>query len=297
MHLPFLSLYNSLPQRPQKSDPPPLIRLRINHLQADADASLPTLTNRLRYTYPFFGNAMVRTGGIGEFAVSMEDYAGGELFEAAAAKIARAGWRLEVHSLTDTDFRGQIEGFEAVHATLPAPGIRRLRWVVAHVPHITAPYLRRLRALGGGVNLSGWNFLAAGAGNATSTPAGPPFKRIVRSGIPAGFGVDGANIAPLSPWPHAYYATTGRNARGEMINAGQTIGRRKVLDMFTRDNTWFLGGPDEKLLGVLEVGRLGDVAVLSDDYFSIPDDELKRLRSVLTVVGGVVIHNSGELGR
>jgi predicted amidohydrolase YtcJ len=298
MHLPFLSLYNSLSQHPQRdgSVPPPLIRLRINYLQADADASLPTLTNRLQYTYPFFGNAMVRTGGIGEFAVSFDDYAGGELFEAAAAKIARAGWRLEVHSLTDSDFRGQIEGFEAVHAALPSPGIRRLRWVIAHVPQITVPYLRRLKALGGGVNLSGWMFLAdAGdAGNA-STPAGPPFKSIVSSGIPAGFGVDGANIAPLSPWPHAYYATTGRNARGEIINAGQTIGRRKVLDMFTKDNTWFLGGPDEKLLGVLEVGRLGDVAVLSDDYFSVADDELKRLRSVLTVVGGVVIHNSGEL--
>jgi predicted amidohydrolase YtcJ len=238
---------------------------------------------------------MVRTGGIGEFAVSFEDYAGGELFEAAAAKIARAGWRLEVHSLTDTDFRSQIEGFEAVDAALPPPGIRPLRWVVAHVPRITLPYLQRLKALGGGVNMSGYMYLAgAGARNA-STPAGPPFKSIVGSGIPAGFGVDGANIAPLSPWPHAYYATTGRNARGEIINAGETIDRPKVLEMFTRDNTWFMGGPDEKLLGVLEVGRLGDVAVLSDDYFSVSDDELKRLRGVLTVVGGIVIHNSGEL--
>lgn len=296
MHLPFLSIYNSLSQHSQTEDAlPPLIRLRINYLQADADLSLPTLTDRLQYTYPFFGNAMVRTGGIGEFAVSFEDYAGGELFEAAAAKIARAGWRLEVHSLTDTDFRGQIEGFEAVNAALPPPGIHPLRWVIAHVPQITTPYLQRLKALGGGVNLSGWMFLAD-AVNA-STPAGPPFKSIVKSGIPAGFGVDGANIAPLSPWPHAYYATTGRNARGNIINAGQTIGRRKVLDMFTKDNTWFLGGPDEKMLGVLEVGRLGDVAVLSDDYFSVSDDELKRLRSVLTVVGGVVIHDSGELAK
>jgi predicted amidohydrolase YtcJ len=58
--------------------------------------------------------------------------------------------------------------------------------------------------------------------------------------------------------------------------------------MFTRDNPWFLGGPDEEVLGVLEVGRLGDVAVLSDDYFTVSDKEVKRLRSVLTVVGGVV---------
>ncbi|KAK4240656.1 amidohydrolase family-domain-containing protein [Achaetomium macrosporum] len=261
MHLPFLSVYDSL-SRQQHQSVPPLIRLRINHLHADGDASLPTLTNRLRYTYPFFGNAMVRTGGIGEFPVSVDHYAGGELFESAAARIARAGWRLE------------IEGFERVDA---AVGMKSLRWVVAHVPRITAEHLRRLKALGGGVNVSGFLYLTAGEpGRNESAPAGPPFRGSVESGIPAGFGPDGPNIAPLSPWPHAYYATTGRNARGEVINPGQTIGRQK------------------KVLGVLEVGRLGDVAVLSDDYFAVSDDEVKRLRSVLIVAAGVVVHDSGD---
>jgi hypothetical protein len=175
-----------------------LIRLRINHLHTDADASLETLTNRLRYTYPFFGNAMVRTGGIGEFAVSIDQYAGGELFGSAAARIARARWRLEVHSLTDTDYRGQIEGFERVDAAL---GIQSLRWVVAHVPRITAEYLRRLKALGGGVNLSGFMYLAdaAGQGKNGTAPAGPPFRSIVKSGIPAGFGPGSGRTGPTSP--------------------------------------------------------------------------------------------------
>ncbi|KXX79498.1 N-substituted formamide deformylase [Madurella mycetomatis] len=275
MHLPFLSLYNSNHG---------LIRLRINYLHDDDSTAVPGVTARLQHTYPFFGNAMVRTGGIGEFAVGMADYAGGPVFEAAAARIAEARWRLEVHSLTATDFRTQIEGFERVDAAVQG-GSRGL----------AMEYLSRLKALGGGVNLSGWMYLSgAGAGN-ESNPAGPPFRTIAESGIPAGFGPDGANIAPLSPWPHAYYAVTGKNARGATINPGQTISRRKVLEMFTRDNTWFLGGQDEKLLGVLEVGRLGDVAVLSDDYFSVDEEKLKRLRSVLTVVGGVVVHNSGEL--
>jgi predicted amidohydrolase YtcJ len=285
MHLPFLSLYNSNRGT---------VRLRINYLHDDSNTTLPGVTARLQHSYPFFGNAMVRTGGIGEFAVSLDAYAGGEVFEAAAARIAAAGWRLEVHSLTADDFKTQIEGFERVDAKVEG-GIKGLRWVVAHVPRITQEYLARLKALGGGVNVSGWMYLSgAGAGN-ESNPAGPPFKTIVESGIPAGFGPDGANIAPLSPWPHAYYAVTGRNARGVVINPGQGIPRQKVLEMFTRNNTWFLGGPDEKVLGVLEVGRLGDVAVLSDDFFAVEEEQLKRLHSVLTVVGGVVVHDSGEL--
>lgn len=234
---------------------------------------------------------MIRTGAIGEFHVSSDLYAGNNpVFDEAALRIAQAGWRLEVHSLTDADFKGQVESFERVNGQRD---IRRLRWVVAHVPRINQEYLRRLKALGGGVNLSGWQYLA-GTGN-VSNPAGPPWRTIVESGIPAGFGADGANIAPLSPWPHVYYAVTGKNAKGEVINPGQNITRQKVLELYTRDNTWFLGGPDEKSLGILEVGRLGDVAVLSEDYFTVPEERLKSLRSILTVVGGVVVHDSGEL--
>jgi predicted amidohydrolase YtcJ len=64
-----------------------------------------------------------------------------------------------------------------------------------------------------------------------------------------------------------------------------------VLTHYTRANQWFLGGQDEEVLGSLEVGRLGDVAVLSDDYFSVPDSRLRGLHSELTVLGGTVVHS------
>ncbi|KAK4224696.1 amidohydrolase family-domain-containing protein [Podospora fimiseda] len=281
-HQPFLSVYASNQA---------LVRLRLNFLHEDTDTNSTTLTQRLLNTFPFFGNSMIRTGAIGEFLVSQQFYAGNNtIFDSGALKIAEAKWRLEVHSLTSTDFKTQIESFERIDAQV---SIKDLRWVIAHVPRITEEYLKRLKALGGGVNLSGWQYLS-GTGNETN-PAGPPWKTIVESGIPAGFGADGVNIAPLSPWPHIYYAITGKNAKGEIINPGQGLTRQKVLEFYTRDNTWFLGGPDEKSLGILEVGRLGDVVVLNEDYFTVPEESLKRLRSVLTVVGGVVVHDSGEL--
>ena len=85
-------------------------------------------------------------------------------------------------------------------------------------------------------------------------------------------------------------STTGRNALGGQVNPGQQLTRDEVLTHFTRANQWFLGGRDEDLLGSLEVGRLGDVVVLSDDYFAVPDSALRSLHSVLTVVGGAVVH-------
>ncbi|KAK8063183.1 amidohydrolase ytcJ-like [Apiospora saccharicola] len=230
------------------------IRLRINYLHQDNDTKVPELTQRLRNAFPFFGGDMVRTGGIGEFIADLDDYSGGPVFEAAALATARAGWRVEVHSLTDGDFKTQIEAFEKVDAELAKEGggIRDLRWVVAHVPLITAEYLSRLRKLGGGVNLSSWQYLSGKGPN-----AGPPYRDIVDSGINAGIGGDGMQIAPMNPWVQAYYAVTGKSALGEQINEGQQITRQEFLRMYTRANQWFLGGPTRPSWGRWRWGGWG----------------------------------------
>jgi predicted amidohydrolase YtcJ len=276
MQLPFLSVYD---------EGRGTVRLRINFLHQDTDTNVTTLQQRLLNTFKFFGNDMVRTGAIGEFIAA--SYFGGPVFLEAARRSAQAGWRIEVHSLSATDFQSQIQAFEAVNAET---SVRDLRWVVAHVPQINQEYLNRLKAIGGGVNLTGWQYLA---GNGPQS--GPPFRLIVDNGIPAGMSSDGMQIAPMNPWIHAYYATTGKNARGAQINPGQQISRQELLALYTRANQWFLGGEDERLLGSLEVGRLGDVVVLSDDYFTVPAEKLKKIRSVLTVVGGAVVHNTGDV--
>jgi predicted amidohydrolase YtcJ len=156
------------------------------------------------------------------------------------------------------------------------------------VPFITQEWVERLKAIGGGLSLTGWRYLAG-----TGTNAGPPFRLIADSGINAGMSSDGMQIAPMNPWLHMYYATTGRNALGDQINIGQQITRQEVLRMYTRDNGWFLREEDK--LGSIEPGKLADLVVLNDDYFSVPDERLKRMRSVLTLVGGTVVHDSGEL--
>jgi len=94
-------------------------------------------------------------------------------------------------------------------------------------------------------------------------------------------------------WPGSRRSATGLNALGQQINPGQQITRSEVLTHYTRANQWFLGGQDEDVLGSLEVGRLGDVVVLSDDYFSVPDARLRQLHSELTVLGGTVVHSGG----
>jgi len=282
MHLPFLAVSAEGDQRDADQETGAAIRLRINYVLWDSDPSIPVATARVQNAFPFFGSDLVRTGAAGEFLADIGHYAGDNpTWMNAALAVAKAGWRAEVHSITPTDFQTEIAGFEAANAQVPITG---LRWVVAHVTFITPDYAARLKALGGGVNLTPYPYFG------TSSPGGPPYRMLVDSGIPVGLSSDGMQIAPMNPWIHAYYATTGLNALGNQINPGQQLTRQEVLEHFTSANRWFLGGEDEDLLGVLEAGRLGDVVVLSDDYFAVADEDLKNLHSVLTVLGGRVVH-------
>ncbi|MCS7171813.1 MAG: amidohydrolase family protein [Armatimonadetes bacterium] len=281
MHRPFFQLHaeGRLPAR-----------IRINFLHTDLSPEVPTLRERLRNSFPFFGDEWIRTVGIGEFTAGdpFELFAHAEpgaAWRVGTRLVAAAGWRNENHSLTRTDYQAIIRGWEEVDREIPLGG---LRWTLAHVPFITREWVERLKALGGGLSLTGWRYLAG-----TREANGPPFRMIVESGIPAGLSSDGMQIAPMNPWLHMYYATTGVNARGEPINEEQRISRQEALRLYTRANGWFLR--EEEHLGSLEVGKWADLVVLNRDPFQVPDEGLKRIRSVLTIVGGRIVHDEGLL--
>jgi predicted amidohydrolase YtcJ len=102
-------------------------------------------------------------------------------------------------------------------------------------------------------------------------------------------------ISPMNPWLGLYYVVTGKNARGEVINAGQTLDRDTALRLYTAANGWFLR--EESLLGTIEPGKYADLAVLSNDYFdarAVSDEDIKRLTSVLTLVGGQIVHGNPD---
>jgi predicted amidohydrolase YtcJ len=120
---------------------------------------------------------------------------------------------------------------------------------------------------------------------------GPPFRTIVDHGIQTGIHGDGVHIAPLNPWQHIAFATTGVNSFGDRVNGDQQITRQEALRLFTRGNSWFLRMEDK--IGSIEPGKLADLVVLDRDYFTVPDGQIKQIRSVLTVVDGGIVHDAG----
>jgi predicted amidohydrolase YtcJ len=261
-----------------------IVRLQMNFLQNQADPQLPELKERLRNQFPFFGDDMMRTGGIGEWAAPLNS---GAAWRDAQHLVGQAGWRNENAVQNLAGLKQVVEEWEAVNKE---NDITRLRWVVHHVPEVNADLLTRLRALGCGVEMGAFRWVTS---SDPKVVAGPPFRTILDHGIQVGMHGDGVHIAPLNPWLHIYYATTGINSFGDQVNPGQQLTRAEALRLFTRNNSWFLRMEDK--IGSVEPGKLADIAVLDRDYFSVPDAEIKKIRSVLTVVNGNVVHNAGIL--
>jgi len=261
------------------------VRVRLFFLSMDTRPDVPMLRQRLLNTLKGFGDDMLRVSGIGEFASTWPLFGNTPPanYETALQLIAKQGWAFQQHSLSPAEDKLTIETFEAVNPTTP---IADLHWSIAHAPRIDAATLARFKAIGAGMAIHPFTYLAGGPG------AGPPLRTILDSGIHAGAGSDSAQISTLNPWLMIYFMVTGKNSSGVLINQGQTLTRMEALRLYTSENGWFLH--EDNRLGTIEPGKLADLAVLSGDYFDttkVPDEGIKKLRSVLTVVDGRVVHD------
>jgi predicted amidohydrolase YtcJ len=261
-------------------------RLRIFFLTQDTRPDVPILKQRLLNAFPNFGDDLMKTSGIGEFAAAWR-FQGGSTpanYETALQLVAKYGWAFQQHTLSLNEDQFTTSTFEKVNAVTP---VAPLHWSIAHVPKIDRPTLDRLKAIGAGVALHGWLYLSG-----TPQNGGPPYRTILDSGVHAGAGSDAAAVSVFDPWLIVYYMVTGKNSAGELINPGQQITRAEALRLYTSENGWYTH--EENQLGTIEPGKLGDVAVLSEDYFDpakVPDEAIRKLRSVLTVVGGKVVYD------
>jgi predicted amidohydrolase YtcJ len=259
-----------------------IIRLQMNFLQNQNDPALPELKERLRNQFQFFGDDMLQTGSIGEWAAPLGS---GAVWREAQRLVAQAGWRNE-NSVGDIKGLEQVvQAYEEVNKEFD---ITNLRWMVHHVPAVNVDLLNRLRALGCGVQMAAFRWVTS---SDPKVVTGPQFRTIVDHGIQAGIHGDGVHIAPLNPWPHIYFAVTGVNSFGDKVNGDQQLTREEALRLFTRGNSWFLRMEDK--IGSIETGKLADLVVLDRDYFAVPEADIRKIRSVLTIVDGKIVHQLG----
>jgi predicted amidohydrolase YtcJ len=179
-----------------------------------------------------------------------------------------------------------IRDRETVNAEIPISG---LRWILSHIPDFPVELANRAHAMGMGV-LVGWGPTRNPSQSGASV--GPPYRMLMGHPIKTGYHSDGGDITVINPWLNFHTMMTGKNLNGQAILGDQALTRAEVLKLATAANKWFIWEDD---LGSIEAGNHADLAVLDRDVLTVPEDEIKKTRSVLTIIGGRIAHNDGVL--
>ena len=247
------------------------------------------LKEYLRNGLPFFGDDMLRTGGIGEWPAPAAEV---EQTRAALRLVAQAGWRCDNDASNLKGLTQLVGQLEEVNKEVDITG---MRWNVnlagSGVGWVTADLLDRLHALGCSIQMSSNNWVNS---SNPDVVVGHAYRTINRYPIRKSLFSNAIHISPLNPWLHLYYVVTGVNSYGQQVNPGEHLTREEALSLRTRESSWHLRMEDR--LGTIEPGKLADLVVLDRDYFSVPDIEIKKIRPVLTVVDGKVVHESARSG-
>ena len=121
----------------------------------------------------------------------------------------------------------------------------------------------------------------------------PPLSTIQNSGIQWGFGTDGTAANQTLPFTTLYFAVTGKMVGGAKVNR-QTISREDALIAHTRKNAYLVFQEDN--LGSIQPGKLADLVVLDRDYLTVPADQIRNIKPVMTMVGGRIVYDATLCG-
>ncbi len=261
----------------------------------------------VRMTKPGDGDDWYRMNGAGEMlvfsAADFEDFLEPrpELaapMEAELEQVVRIlasnRWPFRLHATYNQSISRMLDVFERVDREIPFNG---LHWFFDHAETVDDRNLERVRGLGGGIAIQhrmayqGEYFVDRyGAAAARQTP---PFRRMIEMGLPVGAGTDATRVASYNPWVALYWLTTGKTVGGlQLYDESNLLSREEALRLYTRGSSWFSSEEDRK--GAIAVGQLADLSALSADYFSVRDEDVKGIESVLTIVGGKVVHGAAE---
>ena len=251
-------------------------------------------------TVPFRGNDYFDHIGWGEGtyagATTNTMRADGPMDPAAMAQVrrladalARQGLHFNAHVEMQTAIDAFLDQYEAVNKTRP---IRGLRWVYSHLDQVTDAQIARMKRLGMSAQLHSRPLIQGALMHKIHGDKAwdmPPFRRVQDSGIHWGLGSDATAVTPSNPFYTLSFAVTGKMIGGRHVNR-QTVTREEALIAHTRSNAYFLF--QESNLGSLARGKYADLLVLDRDYLTVPDDEIKDIKPLITMVGGKVVHDA-----
>ncbi|WP_374629992.1 amidohydrolase [Pannonibacter indicus] len=286
------------------------VRISYNLFTQKPKEELADFSSWVKQVSPGQGDDVYRHNGAGEMlvysAADFEDFRAERPdmppdmeadLEPVIRLLAENRWPWRLHASYNETIDRALDVFEKVNRDIPLSGIN---WFFDHAETITDRNIDRIAALGGGIAVQhrmafqGEYFVERyGAKAAERTP---PVRRIMEAGVALGAGTDATRVASYNPWVSLSWLVTSRTVGGLALYPQQDrLDRETALRLWTEANTWFSNEQGKK--GQIKAGQLADLALLSVDYFSVPESGIVHLRSVLTILGGKVVHGEGDYER
>lgn len=211
----------------------------------------------------------------------------------AITMFAKNKWPFRIHATYDESITRFLDVFEKVDREHPF--LDEVRWIIDHAETVSEENLKRIKAMGGGIAVQcrmmfqGDYFVERyGAEKAQQTP---PIRKMLDMGIPVGLGTDGTRVSSYNPIVALYWVVSGKTWSGTTLYPKENrMSRMEALKLATSGSAWFTG--EEEVKGTIEVGKYADLAVLDRDFFTIPEEDIKTMESVLTIVNGQPVYGN-----
>lgn len=216
--------------------------------------------------------------------------------EQDVAKLVQRRVPFRMHISYNENISPFLDALEKLNEATPLDG---LRWSLEHAETISPENIDRVKKLGGGIALDTKMALHAdgfiktyGREKALQTPR---LRMLVDSGIPLAMTTDAFRASTYNPWVGMSWMVTGKSVSGsEALAKDNRLTRAEALTLWTSGPAWFMNTESE--MGRIAPGNLADFAVLDRDYFSVPEDQIKDVSSVLTIMDGKVVYGAQDYG-
>lgn len=199
-------------------------------------------------------------------------------------------WPFRIHATYNESITRFLNVIEDINKDTPLNG---LLWFFDHAETVSVENLQRIKALGGGIAIQhrmayqGEAFIKRYGKQAAANTV--PLKKMLEMGIRVGMGTDGTRVASYNPWVGLYWLSTGKTLGGLKYMADENIvSRTKALQLFTQGSAQLINLDKDR--GMLKENYLADFAILSDDYFTVPEEKILNIQSELTVVNGQAVY-------
>ncbi|MCX4437886.1 amidohydrolase [Streptomyces mirabilis] len=284
------------------------LRIAYHLFPQTAGQEIDDLTRWIGMVRPEDGDEWLRLNGAGEnltwAAADFENFAQPRPehspdyeveFEKAVRLLMENGWGFRLHATYDETIRRDLAVFEKLASEGLFPGGNR--WLFDHAETVSPDSLDRIAALGGAMSVQnrlsfqGEAFVRRyGPGAAADAP---PIRAMLDRGLTVGAGTDATRVSTYNPWVALHWLVSGRSVGDLALRPpSNRVDRQTALAMFTRAGAALTG--EDEVKGVLRPGCYADLAVLSEDYFAVPEPDIAHIESLLTVTGGRIVYAAAE---